>query len=228
MSLRRVAPAALAVLVAAGCGGVFDRTPEPTAVPTASATAPPTAALPSDPPVSTLPSSAVSAAPSVAPSVSVAPPSAAPTPAESATPAPAGAAACAGNDENRDFYVAVAEAVDWAVLCPVLPDGWFVDAGSYRLAGGGRLEIGYRGPAGARLELREGAFCPDRSGCVPSGEEVDSIAVGPFDGMLVRLDDGGWAGIVDRGATLSWLAVVQGVDEAAARSIIEGLTEVAG
>ena len=47
-----------------------------------------------------------------------------------------------------------------------------------------------------------------------------------MNGALVALDDGGWAVVVDRGAPISWLAVVSGTDEAAARAIVEGLIPV--
>ena len=50
--------------------------------------------------------------------------------------------------------------------------GWFVEAGQYRLAAGGRLAIAYRGPGGARFSLDEGAWCTDGSGCVPAGTEI--------------------------------------------------------
>lgn len=141
-------------------------------------------------------------------------------------PSPGTAAACAGSPENRDFYLAVAEAVEWTVLCPVLPDGWFVDSGTYRLAGGGWLEIAYRGPAGARIRLREGGFCPDASGCVPSGVEVGDVPLGTLAGRLIATDDGGWAVVVDRGAQRSWLLEGSGLAEDVFRSLAAGLAVV--
>jgi hypothetical protein len=134
---------------------------------------------------------------------------------------PGPAAACTGTEANRDFYTGVAEAVSWTLLCPVLGRGWYVETGTYRLAQGGRLEITYRGPSGASLELREGAFCPALDGCVPAGSDVGAARLGPFDGTLVALDEDGWAIVVDRGASISWLLIVRGVDEAAARGIGE-------
>lgn len=134
---------------------------------------------------------------------------------------------CSGTSGNLDFYLAVAEAVDWTVLCPVLPDGWFVEAGTYRLAGGGWLDITYRGPGGARLQLREGAFCAEPTGCVPEGSEVDEVAVGPLPGRLIATDDGRWAAVVDRGAQRSWLVAAAGVDEATFRALAGSLVAVA-
>jgi hypothetical protein len=134
---------------------------------------------------------------------------------------PGPAAACSGTDANRDFYAGVADAVSWTLLCPVLGRGWYVESGTYRLASGGRLEISYLGPDGASLELSQGAFCPDTGGCVPDGSDVGAAPLGPLEGTLVALEDGAWAIVVDRGASISWLLVVRGVDEQTARRIGE-------
>lgn len=136
------------------------------------------------------------------------------------------AAACAGNDDNRDFFAAVAEAVDWVVYCPVLGSGWFVDAGQYRLAGGGWMEIAYRGPDGARLEFRQGAACSD-PGCVPSGEDAGEVAFGDMTGTLVVMDDG-LAVVVDPGATPSWTVTGMGLGQEAFEGIAADLVRVEG
>jgi len=216
-----VALASVALLVAA-CGG--SATPEP-AAPTDS----PTATLAVTPPPSAIASATV---PPFEPSASA--PTATPAPASPVAPptadvesqVPGSADACTGNDANREFFVAAANALDWTVYCAILPSGWFVGAGEYRQAGGGRLEISYEGPSGARLELRQGAFCGDANGCVPDGSDAGEAVFGDMDGALVALDDGGWAVAVDRGAPISWLAIVSGADEAAARAIVEGLIPV--
>lgn len=122
----------------------------------------------------------------------------------------------------------MAAAVDWPVYCPVLPDGWFVESGQYRLADGGRLEIVYRGPQRARIQLDEGAFCTIQGGCVPPGQDVGTTAFDGQDGQLVALDDGSWAVALDREASLSWLLIATGLDEATARSIAAGLVVVGG
>jgi hypothetical protein len=147
-------------------------------------------------------------------------------PASGTSGAGAGAAACSGSDENRDFFASMAAAVDWPVYCPVLPDGWFVESGQYRLADGGHLEIVYRGPERAQITLDEGAFCTIQGGCVPPGQDVGSTAFDGRDGQLVALDDGSWAIALDREATLSWLLIVTGLDEATARSIAAKLVIV--
>ena len=209
-------------LLASACGALSDLSPDP-----GRTNGPGTLA-----PVSVEPAS--TADPSGDPAPSAPSPDSTATTGPDATPEStdegagggAAAAGCSGSPENRDFYLAVAEAVDWTVLCPVLPDGWFVESGTYRLAGGGWLEIAYRGPAGARIRLREGAFCPDASGCVPSGAELADVAVGPLAGRLIATDDGGWAVVVDRGAQRSWLLEASGLDEAALRSLAAALAVV--
>ena len=209
-------------LAVSACGGTGERSPSveaagSPAVAASDAGTPPVASLDTPPaPVGSVPAGSPGS-----PDPTSSPPAASPEPPSSGT-----AAACAGSPENRDFYLAVAEAVDWIVLCPVLPDGWFVESGTYRLAGGGWLEIAYRGPAGARIRLREGAFCPDASGCVPSGAEVADVPVGPLAGRLITTDDGGWAVVVDRGAQRSWLLEGTGLDEEAFRSLAAGLVAV--
>jgi len=193
-------------------------------MPSASAESPTTPSLSGEPAPGTPPAGSPGTPPAGSPATPEPVPT--PVPTEDGAAAGSGAGRCSGSPENRDFYLAVAEAVDWRVLCPVLPDGWFVESGTYRLAGGGWLEITYRGPAGARIRLREGGFCPDASGCVPSGVEVEDVAVGPLVGRLIATDDGGWAVVVDRGAQRSWLLEGSGIDEATFRSLAGALAEV--
>jgi hypothetical protein len=174
----------------------------------------------------------VSDEPSTEPTESEEPPTDEPTGSPSAepsaepTPSPGSAAACTGNAENKDFYVSVATAVDWTVYCPVLPSGWFVESGQYRLAGGGRMEIGYKGPSGAHLMLREGSFCSDADGCVPAGSEAGDAAFGDLDGTLIAGDDGSWAVVVAAGDKPSWLIEGSGLSETAFRNIAAKLAAV--
>ena len=153
-----------------------------------------------------------------------------PTDEPSGEPSPAGgpASACSGTAENQDFYADAAAAVGWTVYCPVLPKGWFVVTGRYRLAGGGRLEISYRGPGGSRFTLREGAFCGDSDGCVPAGTELGAASFGNLSGTLISADDGSWAIVVDAGANPSWLLVAEVASEEAARDLGAALTAVEG
>jgi hypothetical protein len=202
----------------------------PSATPTPAATSPapsvsdspagtpaPPSAEPTAPPATDEPSPSIPVieTPPVQPSASA-----------SAGPGPAGA--CSGSAENRDFYRAAASALSWTVYCAVLPAGWFVDSGQYRQAGGGWVQIAYRGPGGARLELHEGAFCTASDGCVPAGTESGDAPFGDKTGTFVALDDGGWAVVVDRAEKISWLAVGAGLDEAAFRAIVASLAVVGG
>ena len=122
----------------------------------------------------------------------------------------------------------MAAAVDWTVYCPVLGDGWFVDDGRYRLAGGGWLEIGYDGPGDARLILRQGAFCSAGDGCVPAGQEIGTTAFADRTGTFIADDDGTWSVVVDRASNPSWLLVVDGLGQTAARAIAADLRAVPG
>jgi hypothetical protein len=149
-------------------------------------------------------------------------------PSDEPTPAGGPASACSGNAENQDFYADAAAAVAWTVYCPVLPKGWFVVTGRYRLAGGGRLEISYRGPGGASFTLREGAFCGDPDGCIPAGSELGAAPFGDMSGTLISADDGSWAIVVAAGANPSWLLVAEVASEDAARDLGASLTAVAG
>ena len=203
----------LVALVASACGGTSDD-----ATPSARSAGP--ASTGASAPASAEPTPTDEPMPTDAPSEAPA------TDEPSSTSATGPAAACAGNDDNRDFYAAVAEAVDWGVYCPVLGSGWFVDAGQYRLAGGGWMEIGYRGPDGARLEFRQGAACSD-PGCVPSGEDAGEVAFGDMAGTLVVMDDG-LAVVVDPGATPSWTVTGTGLDRATFEAIAADLVRVEG
>lgn len=139
----------------------------------------------------------------------------------------ASAAACTGLDRNREFFAQVAAGVAWDVYCAVLPAGWIVDAGSYRLPAGGKLDIAYKGPSGRRLQLREGAFCAEASGCVPDGTDGGEALFGDRAGVLVHAADGSIAVVVDRGSKVSWLAIGTGVSETNLRDYLAALVKVA-
>ncbi len=218
----------VAILVAA-CG---------TSGPTSVATGTPTAAPPTGTtePASTEPGTS----PSEAPQSSE--PTASETPTESATPgestapssepsasgASSAADACTGDQNNRDFFAAAAVALPWPVLCGALPAPWILTTGKYRLANGGYVLVSYSGPAGATLALSEGTFCTDSGGCVPSGTDAGDAALGSMAGTLVQLDGGGFAIVVDRGATPSWLLVTSGLDQATTVAFGAALAVVGG
>jgi hypothetical protein len=214
-SLRPIAFAIALVVATAGCGAT---TPEPasTAGPSASQTVAASSAVPAD---SATPGGTATDGTDTSPS-----------PAESPTatglPNPSdggGALGCSGDEKNRSFFAAAAANLPWDVYCGVLPDGWFVEAGNYRLAGGGTLRITYDGPNGARLELREGGVCGESSDCQPSGEALGPAAYGNRAGSLVALDGGGYEIVVDPDQPLSWLAISDNLDEPAFRDIAAAL-----
>jgi hypothetical protein len=153
------------------------------------------------------------------------------TPSTGASPSASGsaaAAACSGTDKNREFFQTAAAAVKWTVYCAVLPAGWFVDSGSYRGTSGGWVQIAYKGPGGARLELHEGAFCTTMDGCVPPGTDAGTAPFGNLTGTFVTLAGGGWAVVVDRAKPISWLAVGTGMDQATFRGLAGALSVVSG
>lgn len=150
-----------------------------------------------------------------------------PTSEPTASAGPPGyATECSGNSANRSFFADVAAVVAWDVYCGVVPDGWFVESGNYRLRDGGQLTIAYRGPDGSRLELREGAFCVDGS-CAPSGQASGTGAFGDRTGSFVDLEGGGYAVVVDPGEAVTWLAVGANLDEATFRQLAGALQLVA-
>jgi hypothetical protein len=206
----------MAVFAVAGCIGgetVADVTPSAVA-PSVQASSP----SPSSAPPSVVPSSPPAEASPSTPALTSSP---------SETPVGEGSAAdCTGTDDNRSFYAAAAKDLDWPVYCPVLPDRWFVTEGTYRTAGIGWLQISYRGPGGAGLALHQGAFCDDGDGCVAAGTGSGDSPFGDQTGMLIVLDGGGYAIVVDRGQMPSWLIVGTGLDEARFRDIAAELVRL--
>ena len=180
---------------------------------------------------STASPSAARSSPTIQPSPSTSPtpvPTASPGPTDSpsAEPTPTlspveAVEACTGTDENRGFFLEASENLDWPVYCPVLPARWVVTTGNYSGRGVGQLEISYRGPAGATLAIQQGGFCETSDGCVPAGTDTGDAVFGDQTGTLVTLDDGGYAIVVGRAGTPSWLAVATGVDEDTFRSFGE-------
>jgi len=205
--MTRAPAASLLVLALAlvACGG---STTAPSAGASSAASAPASqpassAAQPSDGAPTPVPSSPIaSLEPSPSAADTASPDASATTaPTDSASPPPTAsagagpAAACSGSADNRAFYANLAASVSWDVYCAVLPRGWSVSSGSYRLANGGKLVISYKGPSGASLTLSEGSFCA-------------------MPGTLVTTDAGGFAIVASRGETPSWLMVTGGLDQA--------------
>ena len=205
---RLVAMLGVAVLVAA-CGAT------PTGPPGASGS-PAASGAPSGPAASASGSDAASAAPSLGSDGSSSPEgSATPFPSAGASPRPGSANACSGTAENRDFYAALAASVAWDVYCATLPQGWFVESGSYRLSNGGQLSITYKGPDGARLVVREGGYCAGKPDCIPTGTDTGAARFGDRDARLLDIGNGAWLVVVIQTADVGWQAVGTGMDGAA-------------
>ena len=213
----------LALLTVAACGQATS-----TERPTDAGQGSPTIAAPTDAATTEPPEASSSTTEPPEPEPATPAPTAGATVGPTATPidSTGSAAVCSGSDENRDFFASMAAAVDWTVYCPVLTDGWFVDDGRYRLAGGGWLEISYDGPGDARVILRQGAFCDTAGGCVGTGRDAGSTPFAARPGRLVERDDGSWEVAVGNGEPISWLLVVHGLDVAAVREIAADLHAV--
>lgn len=213
------------MLVVAACGEA-NVTPS-VASPTDGAGSSPTAATPSESPTD-------EPAPTEEPAPTDEPvPTETPQPSADVSPGPTAsdggaAGVCAGTDDNRLFFEKVATSVDWPVYCPVLPAGWFVDAGEYKSAGGGWMTISYKGPGGARLALSEGFFCSADDGCVPDGQDVGPASFGDLDGTLVVSADGRHTVVVDRGSAPSWVVIGSGIDVDTFTGLVADFTVVAG
>jgi hypothetical protein len=172
-------------------------------------------------------SASIPAPPSSEPSTETASPNLTPSPTPGGPDATA--AACSGSSQTKDFFTAIAQAVQWPVYCAVLPAGWSVDRGSgntYALANGGRMVIGYHSSAGLHLELREGHWCTDSaSGCSPHDQDLGPIAVGDLHGELMTLS-GGYVVYIAPGDSPSWTFTGTGMDEAAFRNLVGALALV--
>ena len=205
---RSAGVVALAIVLSSACGGPTT-TASPSASPGQTAGA------------STAPTSASSAGPSAsgagqgsfAPGTSDGPTASALPGSPAASGAPTGAAGCSGSHDNRVFFDAIAGQVPWAVYCAVLPDGWFVQTGSFSLRSGGRMEITYHGPEGALLTLEEGNVCEGRtSPCPAAGEQLGQASFGDRQGTLTRVGSG-YAIEVDASGFPGWYATGTDMDQ---------------
>ena len=202
----------VADLAAAACGSPAASTTAPRpSVSTATAGSPSVAASPT--PTATAPGSPLSSA-TTRPT---------PSPSGQVSDADSAAASCTGSADTKDFFTAIAEAVGWPVYCAVLPAGWSVEAGQYRLADGGRMVIAYRTRTGGHLELREGRWCTaGASACSPHDAIVGAARFGDLSGQLETLGDD-LVLYANPGQSASWTATGQGLDEATFRSLCAAL-----
>ena len=235
--MSRLRPALLVALVAlvAACGGSVPPgggTADPeasaavTEVPAGSSEAPTGPAGSEPPPASQEPAQSGEPAASEEPAASGTPDETEdPLTSDQPTGALTGAEACSGSADNRDFFLDFADRVEWPVLCAVLPRGWFVSQGSYRLANGGKLLVSYRGPDGATIALSQGAHCTAGDGCVPHGPSLGAAPLGPLAGTLYETGDG-FGVIAAAGENPSWLMTTEGLDQATTGDLAAALAEV--
>jgi hypothetical protein len=166
-----------------------------------------------------------SGAASPSPAASTEPPaSAGPSASPSASPSP-DATGCSGSEENQVFFAQAAETLAFEVYCADLPSGWSLVSAGYRSAGGGKLEISYKGPGGATLVLRQGpAACTDVEACPPTGVELGAASFGDRSGTLLDTDAGFAVDATD-GATL-YLAETTVVDRDTTTALTSALVPI--
>jgi hypothetical protein len=199
-------------LVVAGCDGATISPATGSPSPSGSA-ATPSADSSGSP--SEAPTESASSEPTVEPTES---PSDGPTPSEtagspSASPSEGGTGVCFGSSDTRDFFAAFAQSVSWPVYCAVLPSGWSVEHGEYRLADGGRLTISYRRRAdGARIVLDEGAVCAQTTPCVPPGSDLGTTPFGDRQADMSG-SSGALAAVVDETENPAWLLTGTGIGQ---------------
>lgn len=188
------------------------------------------------PAVSPSPSPSSSGAPGASPTPAVSPspaasptpepsPSVAPSASSSASPTPAAsgdaASACSGTDDT-DFFRGAAAGLAFDVYCAALPARWYLEHAEWRGTSGGRFEAIYRGPGGASLHLRQGAFCGNDPACIPSGSDLGSATYG--DRPASMRDTGeGYAIVAGEGTAVVYLAESTGIDEPTMRALVSAL-----
>jgi hypothetical protein len=145
------------------------------------------------------------------------------SPGSEPTPTAGGTSACFGSADTRDFFASFTQAVSWPVYCAVLPKGWSVETGTYRLKNGGRLTITYRRRAdSARVVLDEGTVCADSNPCVPAGTSMGTAPFGDREAELSTNGDG-LSAVVDESENPAWLLSGSGLTEKDFRSIAASL-----
>jgi hypothetical protein len=150
----------------------------------------------------------------------------APEPTALGSPSAGTADACTGSADNRSFYSVFAAGVPYDVYCAVLPAGWYLATGGYRLGGSGKLQAAYHGPGGMLLSLLEGAFCADTpDACSPSDSVIGPAAFGDREGTLGSLS-GAFVLYVDPGLTPAWQATGSGMTEGDFRSFCAAFAKV--
>jgi len=129
---------------------------------------------------------------------------------------------------DQAFWSKAAKAVDWDAYCPVLPSAWIVLGGTYHGSAGGEIDMSWRGPAGARIDITEGAFCTtDPDTCSPHASVIGPVTLGDQPGSLDALSDGGLAVYVSPGTGKAYRLTGSGISQAAFVAIAAAVVKVA-
>ena len=139
---------------------------------------------------------------------------------------PGAAAECAGNDENRDFYMARRRCrrLGGVLPGPGLRAGSSSPASTASPAGAGSRSAIAARPGRASPCARARRATP--AGCVPTGDDLGPAAFGGLDGSLLDLGAGGYAVVVDPGANPSWTITGSGLDQSTFEGIAAALVQV--
>ena len=119
-------------------------------------------------------------------------------------------------------------ATTYDVYCPVLSSGWLVREGTYQGGAAGQVDMSWKGPDGAILEITEGSFCTtDADTCSPHVSVVGPVTLGDRLGLLDVLSGGGLAVYVSPGTAKAYTVTGSGISQAAFISIAAELVKVA-
>jgi hypothetical protein len=214
-----VAAAAVLVIAATACTSAAPSpiyvyttaTPRPTGTPTPIATPTPTPTpVPTDTPVPGSPTPS---------------PTAKPTPTQSIGPkGPAGS--CSGDAEKQAFFADAANKLPFPVYCGALPGGWIFSSAGYTQPNGGVLNITYKGPNGAKVDIQEGAFClVSASACSAHVKVLGTAKFGDMAGTLDTLGSG-FVVYVAPGTARGYTATGTGLAQGAFSGIVVALVKV--
>jgi hypothetical protein len=112
-----------------------------------------------------------------------------PTPTPTSSPTPSAwptsqAALCTGNASNKAFFVEAASNLSFAVYCAVLPSGWWLESGDYKLTPTAQLSVLYKNAKGDWFSLKEGDVCPPPTLCAMAGSPAGPASFGGLAGTL--------------------------------------------
>jgi hypothetical protein len=155
------------------------------------------------------------------------------TPTAVLTPVPGGyhpATDCSGSPDNQNFYQSAADGLSVDIYCPVFPAGWYVNGtASWHGNPAAQLVAPYKGPGGATITIKEGAFCTaGASACAPKDTIIGAAVFGDRAGTLVSLGPGaGYAIYVDANSTHAYEITGNGLTQANFVAIAAALIKVA-